>query len=110
MGMVLASASVVASAERSDERHVVRLALVLASGRPAVLELELPPRSGGRAGPDRGEAWSQLLRTQASKIAACHYAKENPQVPSWYLERRAVLVCREALEQAWRSAETGRGA
>ena len=47
------------------------------------------------------EKLEPVLRAQESKMAACHYAKENPQVPAWYLERRALLACRDALAQAW---------
>ena len=109
MGMALASASVVAAPEAPGRTRPVRLALALASGRPVVLDLDLPADLAD-AQDLVAAGLEPVLRMQAPKIAACHYAKENPQVPLWYLERRAVLACRDALEQAWRSAGTGRGA
>jgi CO/xanthine dehydrogenase FAD-binding subunit len=106
MGMALASASVVVASESSADAPRIRLALVPASGRPQVLDVDLSA--------DLEEAQVQLtrvvepvLRTQESKVASCHYAKENPQVPVWYLERRVLLLCREALAQAWTRLTAG---
>lgn len=100
MGMTLASASVVAAPEAPGSTRPVRLALALASGRPVVLELALSEDLETAQDLVEHELVS-VLRRQASKIAACHYAQENPQVPAWYLERRAIMACRDALAQAW---------
>jgi carbon-monoxide dehydrogenase medium subunit len=108
MGMLLASASVVPAAYPKEGLEV-RLVLTVVGGRPFDLEVELPP-SVEAADALLAEKLEPLLHRQASKTAACHYAKENPQVPPWYLERRAVLACRDALEQARRGVGKGRGA
>lgn len=109
MGMTLASASVVAAPEAPGSTRPVRLALALASGRPAVLELALPEDLETAQDLVEDELGS-VLRRQVSKIAACHYAQEYPQVPAWYLERRAIMACRDALAQAWPDLAAGRGA
>ena len=77
--------------------------------RPAVLELALPEDLETAQDLVENELGSVLGR-QASKVAACHYAQENPQVPAWYVERRAIMACRDALAQAWPGLTAGRGA
>jgi CO/xanthine dehydrogenase FAD-binding subunit len=100
MGMILASASVVAPRKAFGSTRQVRLALALASGRPVAVDLDLPAGLA-EAGDMVVTALQPLLRRQDSKIAACHYANENPQEPAWYVERRALQACRDALASAW---------
>jgi|GEM_PF-970644 len=109
MGMTLASASVIAPSAEFQEARPIRLALTLSSGRPAILEVALPADLETAQDIVEGELQS-AIRKQVSKIAACHYSQENPQVPAWYVERRAIMACRHAIAQAWSQLAARRGA
>ncbi|MCZ7664415.1 MAG: FAD binding domain-containing protein [Thermoleophilia bacterium] len=97
MGMTLVSATCIL--EETVPRSRARLVVTPASGRPIELLVDL----SGRAERDRetvGDMLGSALAQQSGKVRGCHYAQENPQVPSWYVEHRAVLAAQEAVSTA----------
>lgn len=101
MGTTLVSAVCVLS----DPEEEARLVLSLASGKPIVTTLPLAEGLSGARTELRGLLQGALDK-QASRVAACHFQREND-TPGWYLAHRAQLCAEEALGQAWARARNG---